>query len=78
VICGTSRLITRLLVGCGPHVPREYLGDEQIVYLRVRETPVVAKLPVEQRVAMGETREFAVPREKIYLFDAESEERVRS
>jgi ABC-type sugar transport system ATPase subunit len=56
----------------------EYLGDEQIAHLRVKETPVVAKLPVEERLATGEMREFSVPRDKLYLFDAETEERVRS
>ena len=52
--------------------------ERGIVHLRVDETPVVAKLAVEQRLATGETREFAVPRDKIYLFDAEGEERVGS
>jgi multiple sugar transport system ATP-binding protein len=55
----------------------EYLGDEQIVHMRVRDTPVVAKLPVEQRVSTGDTAEFFVARDKLRLFDAESEERVR-
>ena len=56
----------------------EYLGDEQIVHLRIKDQAVVAKLPVEERLAMGETREFAVARDKIYLFDAETEDRVQS
>jgi ABC-type sugar transport system ATPase subunit len=28
----------------------EYLGDEQIAHQRVKETPLVAKVPVEQRL----------------------------
>jgi ABC-type sugar transport system ATPase subunit len=55
----------------------EYLGDEQIVHMRVKDTPIVAKLPVEQRLQTGETSEFFVARDKLRLFDAETEERVR-
>ncbi|MBD0339308.1 MAG: TOBE domain-containing protein [Thermoleophilia bacterium] len=54
----------------------EYLGDEQLAHLRVRETPVVAKLPVTDRVPAGEERTFSVAREHIHLFDAESEQRT--
>jgi multiple sugar transport system ATP-binding protein len=55
----------------------EYLGDEQIGHLLVRDTPVVAKLPVEERLASGETLEFFVPRDKLRLFDEETQQRVR-
>jgi ABC-type sugar transport system ATPase subunit len=55
----------------------EYLGDEQIVHMRVRDTPIVAKLPVEDRVTTGETTEFSVDREKLRPFDADTQERVR-
>jgi ABC-type sugar transport system ATPase subunit len=54
----------------------EYLGDEQIAHLRVKDAPLVAKLPVEQRLAMGDSRDFYVAQDKIRLFDAETEERV--
>jgi ABC-type sugar transport system ATPase subunit len=40
----------------------EYLGDEQIVHMRVKDTPIVAKLPVEERLAARETAEFFVAR----------------
>jgi ABC-type sugar transport system ATPase subunit len=56
----------------------EYLGDEQIVHMTVRDTPLVAKLPVEQRVNMGETAEFSVEQDKLRLFDAETQERLRN
>jgi len=56
----------------------EYLGDEQLVHLRLRDTPVVAKLPVEQRLSHGEQALFSIPRERLYLFDAETEQRVRA
>jgi multiple sugar transport system ATP-binding protein len=56
----------------------EYLGDEQIAHLRVKETPLVAKVPVEQRLTMGDSREFYVGQDKLRFFDAETEERVSS
>jgi ABC-type sugar transport system ATPase subunit len=52
----------------------EYLGDEQLVHLSVNGTQLLAKLPVEQPLAAGEERTFAVPRERLHLFDAETEE----
>jgi multiple sugar transport system ATP-binding protein len=55
----------------------EYLGDEQIVHMRVKDTSLVAKLPVEQRVNMGDDVQFFVARDKLRFFDAETEERVR-
>jgi ABC-type sugar transport system ATPase subunit len=56
----------------------EYLGDEQLAHLTRKDTPLQAKLPVEERVGPGDELTFVVPREKLYLFDAESEERVHS
>jgi ABC-type sugar transport system ATPase subunit len=55
----------------------EYLGDEQIAHLLVRDTPVVAKLPVEQRLTTGEPLDFFVLRDKLRLFDEENGERLR-
>jgi multiple sugar transport system ATP-binding protein len=55
----------------------EYLGDEQLVHLTRGDSSLQAKLPVEQRVGVGDEREFSVPRDKLLLFDAESEQRVR-
>jgi multiple sugar transport system ATP-binding protein len=55
----------------------EYLGDEQIVHMRVKDTSLVAKLPVEQRVNMGDDVAFFVARDKLRFFDAETQERVR-
>ncbi|HSC92130.1 MAG TPA: ATP-binding cassette domain-containing protein [Gaiellaceae bacterium] len=51
----------------------EYLGDEQLVHLRLKDEPVLAKLPVDDRVAAGEHASFRVPQEKLHRFDAESE-----
>jgi multiple sugar transport system ATP-binding protein len=54
----------------------EYLGDEQLVHLTRKDTPLQAKLPVEERVASGQELSFAVPRDKLILFDANTEQRV--
>jgi multiple sugar transport system ATP-binding protein len=54
----------------------EYLGDEQLVHLVRRDTPLLATLPVEEHVESGQELTFGVSREKLYLFDAETEERV--
>jgi len=56
----------------------EYLGDEQLVHLTLRDTPVAAKLGVEERIDHGQEMEFSIPRDKLHLFDAETEERVKS
>jgi multiple sugar transport system ATP-binding protein len=55
----------------------EYLGDEQLVHLARRDTSLLAKLPVEEHVERGSHQSFSVARDKVYTFDAESEERVR-
>jgi ABC-type sugar transport system ATPase subunit len=56
----------------------EYLGDEQIVHMTVKDTPLVAKLPVEQRLSTGDDVEFFVADDKLRLFDAETQRRIRS
>jgi ABC-type sugar transport system ATPase subunit len=50
----------------------EYLGDEQLVHVAVDGTSLLAKLPVEHRVAPGEDLELTIPRDKLHLFDAET------
>jgi len=54
----------------------EYLGDELLVHLVRNDTPLLAKLPVEERVDTGVNAEFAVARDKVLMFDAETGERV--
>jgi multiple sugar transport system ATP-binding protein len=56
----------------------EYLGDEQLVHLRAGDRDLLAKLPVETRVESGQEAAFTIPRDKLHLFDAKSEERVGS
>ena len=55
----------------------EYLGDEQLVHVTRKETALQAKLPVEEALTLGQERSFTIPREKLLLFDAKTEERVR-
>jgi len=55
----------------------EYLGDEQLVHLRARDEAVLAKLSIDERVRPGEDASFAIPREKLHLFDEETQEAVR-
>ncbi len=54
----------------------EYLGDEQLAHIAKRDTPLVAKLPVAPRLTAGEESTFSIPRERLYLFDAETGEAV--
>ena len=54
----------------------EYLGDEQLVHLTRKETAIQAKLPVEEQVGPGQVLNLTVPRDKLFLFDAETEKRV--
>jgi multiple sugar transport system ATP-binding protein len=56
----------------------EYLGDEQLVHISLADHALVAKLPVGQKLDHNAEFEFSIPRERIYLFDAESEQRIRS
>jgi multiple sugar transport system ATP-binding protein len=55
----------------------EYLGDEQIAHVVVNEAPIVAKLPVEHRLDGGSVATFTVAREKVHLFDRETERAAR-
>jgi len=50
----------------------QYLGDEQLAYLRLGEAEIVAKLPVEAPLEPGRKETFAVPLQKLLLFDTES------
>ena len=56
----------------------EYLGDEQLVHLTRKETAIQAKLPVEEQVGPGQVLNLTVPRDKLFLFDAATEQRVRT
>jgi ABC-type sugar transport system ATPase subunit len=50
----------------------QYLGDEQLAYLKLRDSEIVAKLPIDADLPHGAQRKLAVPLRKIHLFDAET------
>jgi multiple sugar transport system ATP-binding protein len=54
----------------------EYLGDEQLVHFARKGETLQAKVPVEQKLSNGENVTFFLPREKLYLFDRETEEHI--
>jgi ABC-type sugar transport system ATPase subunit len=54
-----------------------HLGDEQLLHLRLRDTPLLAKIDIEERVAPGEQSTFRIPTDKLHLFDAETELALR-
>ena len=56
----------------------QYLGDEQLAYLRLGEAEIVAKLPIETALEPGRQETFAVPFKDLHLFDAESGDAVRA
>jgi multiple sugar transport system ATP-binding protein len=56
----------------------EYLGDEQLVHMTRRDQSLQAKLPVEEKLSIGDEPEFSVPRDKLLLFDAETQQRIAS
>src|SRR3984957_6760240 len=55
----------------------EYLGDEQLVHLRLGEEALVGKRPVEPRIQPGTSASFTIPRECIVLFGVESGQTVQ-
>jgi multiple sugar transport system ATP-binding protein len=52
----------------------EYLGNEQLAHLRLADSPVVAKLPLDTDLQEGIDQTFSVPLDKILLFDSASEQ----
>jgi multiple sugar transport system ATP-binding protein len=55
----------------------EYLGDEQVVHVRIRDRRVAAKVGVDVHINHGDSVQISVPRERVFLFDAQTEERVK-
>jgi ABC-type sugar transport system ATPase subunit len=55
----------------------EYLGNDKLVHLTRGDRPIVALLPVDTPISEEQTATFTVPREKLHLFDAETEQKVR-
>ena len=51
----------------------EYLGNEELIHAQAAGNEIVALIPSSQRVNVGDSVEFAVPMEKLHVFDPESE-----
>ena len=54
----------------------EYLGDERLVHLVRKDTPLLAKVPAAEHLEPGQELEVAVAAEKLHVFDATSERRL--
>jgi ABC-type sugar transport system ATPase subunit len=50
----------------------EYLGNEQLAHLRLRDQELVVKIPAEPRLEAGRDASFSVPNAKLHFFDAET------
>ncbi len=51
----------------------EYLGNEELVHAQAEGHEIVALLPSDKKVSVGDTVTFAVPMEKLHVFDPDSE-----
>jgi multiple sugar transport system ATP-binding protein len=51
----------------------EYLGNEELIHAQAEGNEIVALLPSDKKVTAGENVNFAVPMEKLHIFDPESE-----
>ena len=54
----------------------EYLGHEELLHLESGGKEIIALVPSDKRVQVGDAVEFAIDAEKLHLFDPETEERV--
>jgi multiple sugar transport system ATP-binding protein len=51
----------------------EYLGNEELIHAQAEGSEIVALLPSDRKVAVGDKVQLAVPMEKLHIFDPESE-----
>jgi multiple sugar transport system ATP-binding protein len=51
----------------------EYLGNEELIHAQAEGNEIVALLPSDREVKVGDTVDFAVPMEKLHIFDPDSE-----
>jgi len=54
----------------------EYLGHEELLHAQAEGTEILALVPSDKKVRMGDEVKFAVLYDKLHLFDPETEERV--
>jgi multiple sugar transport system ATP-binding protein len=51
----------------------EYLGNDELIHAQAEGNEIVALLPSDKKVAVGDRVNFAVPMEKLHIFDPDSE-----
>jgi multiple sugar transport system ATP-binding protein len=51
----------------------EYLGNEELIHAQAEGNEIVAMLPSNAQVKVGDKVDFAVPMDKLHIFDPESE-----
>src|ERR687893_699505 len=51
----------------------EYLGSEELIHAQAEGNEIVALLPSDKKVGVGDQVQLAVPMEKLHIFDPESE-----
>jgi multiple sugar transport system ATP-binding protein len=51
----------------------EFLGNEELIHAQAAGNEIVALLPSDKKVAVGDNVQLAVPMEKLHIFDPESE-----
>ncbi len=51
----------------------EYLGNEELIHAQSEGHEIVALVPSDRKVSVGQSVEFAIPVNKLHLFDPESE-----
>jgi multiple sugar transport system ATP-binding protein len=51
----------------------EYLGNEELIHAQAEGSEIVALLPSDRKVGVGDNVQLAVPMEKLHIFDPESE-----
>jgi multiple sugar transport system ATP-binding protein len=56
----------------------EYLGNQELLHADAEGNEIVALVPSDRKVKIGDNVEFAVPQEKLHLFDPETEESLVS
>jgi multiple sugar transport system ATP-binding protein len=54
----------------------EYLGHEELLHTQAAENEILALVPSDKRVQVGDAVEFVVPADKLHLFDPETEGRL--
>ena len=54
----------------------EYLGHEELIHAQTEGHEIVALVPSDKKVRTGDQIEFAIPSEKLHIFDPETEENL--